>query len=199
MAKVVKCALGRTGGSGTWYPDLGSTLPFLPAPPSGHPLPLFAPAGATQLSDRLTAAAWWGWGWGAQHAAAGSAQAAAEATGAAPPGDALTAAPLPASTRRGFRLATLPDPDSGRSYMLSCSSTAWGGASGAEGRQGGCGGMLAVEASAALPVAHGVVLTPGLVVLRRTVGCGSSDGVGGVRAGGGVTVLCAALGTQWSF
>ncbi len=62
--------------------------------------------------------------------------------------------------------------------------------------QGGCGGMLALEASAALPVAHGVVLTPGLVVLRRTGGSGGA-GIGGAE--GGVTVLCAALGTQWSF
>ncbi|GFR40230.1 hypothetical protein Agub_g798, partial [Astrephomene gubernaculifera] len=94
--------------------------------------------------------------------------------------------------RMGVRLATLPDEDTGRSYGLCVSHRRNVVAVLADvGNGTGSSGMLVVEASASLPVAHGVLVTPGVVLSRR---CGATGGSGAAQ-----TVLLAGAQTTWSF
>ncbi|GLI65362.1 hypothetical protein VaNZ11_008912, partial [Volvox africanus] len=103
--------------------------------------------------------------------------------------------------RVGLRLATLPDAETGRSLALCVSHRRHAEKAGV--RNGlkygfGYGSMLVTELSAAIPLAHGVMLTPGLVLLRRNAG--STSGVGeGPRGVASRTVLLAAAQTTWNF
>ncbi|GIL55752.1 hypothetical protein Vafri_11286, partial [Volvox africanus] len=103
--------------------------------------------------------------------------------------------------RVGLRLATLPDAETGRSLALCVSHRRYAETFGVGNglKYGfGSGSMLVAELSAAMPLAHGVMLTPGLVLLRRNAGSTSSVSEG-PRGGASRTVLLAAAQTTWSF
>ncbi|KXZ49575.1 hypothetical protein GPECTOR_20g430 [Gonium pectorale] len=162
--------------------------------------------GAWQLGERLNAAAWLGSSGSPDSAA--SPPAAATAAAAAPAGGVLSAlgehtrpgqgeglaAGRWRQRRVGLRLATRPDEESGRSCGLCISHRGGTAASG-----GGRSGLLLVEASAALPLAHGLLLQPGLLLVRASRGGGGDDGCGAGSGGGGLTALCAAAQATWSF
>ncbi|GIM04164.1 hypothetical protein Vretimale_8791 [Volvox reticuliferus] len=103
--------------------------------------------------------------------------------------------------RIGLRLATLPDAETGRSIALCVSHRRHGEKPGAgTGLEYGVesGSMLMAELSAAVPLSHGVMLTPGLMLMRQHAGSTSGVG-GGPSSGARRTMLLAAAQTTWSF
>ncbi|KAG2489100.1 hypothetical protein HYH03_012326 [Edaphochlamys debaryana] len=163
---------------------------------------------AAQIGDRLNAAAWLGGAAVRPHSVPHGPGAEDDC---GPFGPWADATPVDGSApggpgwrqrRLGLRLASLPDETTGRSYALCAafrgrqrglgaggSSEEQGGGkvgagADAQGAQGLGGGLLVAEASAALPVAHGVLVSPGLLMLKR---------------GGRRPALGACVQTTWSF